>query len=242
MMVFFDESFRKHTKSGNPFGVLTGVSIPEDVFARFQRDFYQICRPYYGQVLKEGHDVHGSDLLTNTTMRVHDEGGNSGHWSLAEDILNYSNHVGIKVFGVICFRTDYQSFVCSDDTNLDLTFKYLFERIDLYMKREFSNQYAKLVFDDRGRSTNEKNGRAITSFFLKSTVGSSYDSIIKTPLYGVSKSHNYGLQLADIVATVTGRKFQGDRRVQPLWNKVHRMLYSSTIGNQKQSSLKVMRQ
>jgi len=240
-MIFFDESFRKHERTDVRFGVLMGVAIPEDVFARFQRDFYQICKPYFGTVLKEGHDVHGSDLLTNVTMRIQDEGGHSGHWSLAEDILNYSARAGIKVFGVVCFKTDFQSFVCSDETNLDLTFKYLFERVDLFMKNEFPTRYAKLVFDDRGRSTNEKNGRAITSFFLKSTVGSSYDSLIKTPLYGVSKSHNYGLQLADLVTTVAGRKFQGDRRVQLLWEKVHQMLYIGKIGNMNQSSLKVMR-
>ena len=241
MIVFLDESFRTHQTKGTKFGALIGVAIHEDVFPQFQEDFYQICKPYVGTVLRDGHDVHGSQLLTNTTLKIKDSGNHCAHWSLAEDLLNFAPNWRVKMFGVVCFRTQFHSFICSDEARLDGTFRYLFERIDRYMRIDHPGTYAKLVFDDRGRQTNEKNARAITRFFLRSSIGSGYDTILKTPFYGLSNSHNYGLQLADLLTTVVARRFQGDQRINPLWRKAHRLLHAPIVAGQRVSSLKVMR-
>lgn len=90
MLVFLDESFRKHKRTSNGFSVVAGVAIPEDTFAVFQRDWYSLVKPYLDVVLKHGHDVHGQVLLTATTLRIVESGKPSAHWSLAEDILNYA--------------------------------------------------------------------------------------------------------------------------------------------------------
>ncbi len=241
MLVFLDETFRKHKRTGNGFSVISGVAIPEDTFGGFQRDWYGLVKPYYGAVLKEGHDVHGHDLLTATTLRIVASGGHSGHWSLAEDILNYAYRRRIRAFGVVCFQDEYQSLVCADEDRLDKTYRRLFERIDVYMREKFPKRYAKLVFDDRGHSTNSRNGRAATNFLSKSTVGSGYDTIIRTPFFGVSQANNYGLQMADLVTTVLGLRFQGSDAVYPLWRKVHSMLYRFQVGERRFSSLHLMR-
>jgi hypothetical protein len=241
MLVFLDESFRTNLNTKLPFGVMAGVAIPEDTYHAFQRDFFMVRRPYHGQVLGESDEIIGQELLTNTTFKVRRKHGVSKHWSLAEDILGFSRSCNIKVFGVVCFRTGLHSFVCSDDTALDPTFRYLFERIDNYMKREFPGRIAKLVFDNRDHRTNELNARAITNFFVGSSLGLGYDSILRVPMFAVSQGHNYGLQLADLVTTVVAAYFQGRREVRPLWEKVKSMLYTVQIGGGRQTSLKVMR-
>ncbi len=53
MLIFLDESFRKNVNTGTPYGVLSGVAIPEDTFHRFQADFFLARRPYHGLVLKK---------------------------------------------------------------------------------------------------------------------------------------------------------------------------------------------
>ena len=53
------------------------------------------------------------------------------------------------MFGVVCFRDNLQNFVNQDELRLDRTFEFLFERIDAYMRSEFPERYAKLIFDDR---------------------------------------------------------------------------------------------
>ena len=60
-------------------------------------------------------------------------------------------------------------------------------------------------------------------------------------MFAVSQGHNYGLQLADLVTTVIGLRFQGERRISPLFKLVQDMLYVQKVGAQNQSSLKVMR-
>lgn len=224
-----------------PFGVLAGVAIPEDAFHTFQRDFYLVRRPYHGHVLPEDAEIKGKELLNKATLKRINLRGTSAHWSLAEDLLGFARARKLKVFGIVCFRAQLHSFACGDETALDVTFRYLFERIDVYMKREFPGRVAKLVFDDRDHKTNERNARAITNFFVKSPVGLGYDSILRIPMFAVSQGHNAGLQLADLVTTVVALWFQGWREFRPLWKIVKEMLYTVPVGGQRQTSLKVMR-
>lgn len=241
MLVFLDESFRVNENTNRPFGVLSGVAIPEDVFHSFQHDFFLVRRPYHGTVLPEDAEIKGKELLNKATLKTIRLRGASAQWSLAQDILGFARARKIKVFGVVCFRPGLQSFVCGDDAMLDVTFRYLFERIDTYVKREFPGRVAKLVFDNRDHRTHEKNARAITNFFVRSATGLGYDSILRIPLFAVSQGHNYGLQLADLVTTVIALSFQGKRDFAPLWRIVKQMLYEVPVGGQIQTSLKVMR-
>lgn len=240
MLIFLDESFRKNENTGRPFGVLAGVAIPEDTFHDFQRGFFFIRRPYHGKVLGDNDEIKGRELLNKATLkRIHMK-GSSAHWSLAQDLLGFARSRKLKVFGVVCFRSRLNSFICGDESDLDVTFRYLFERIDNYMKRDFPARRAKLIFDNRDHRTHEKNARAITNFFVRSAVGLGYDSILRVPLFAVSQGHNYGIQLADLVTTVIALYFQGRREYRPLWRVVQQMLNIVPIGGQVQSSLKVM--
>ncbi len=241
MLVFLDESFRKHDRTGREFGVLAGVAIPEDAFHSFQRDFYHTRRPYHGIVLGEESEIKGKELLGKATLKAIEMKGNSAHWSLAQDLLGFARSRRIKVFGIVCFRPRLNSFVCCDETAMDVTFRYLFERIDRYMKNEFPTRIVKLVFDNRDHATNERNAKAITNFFVRSYIGAGYDSILRVPMFAVSQGNNYGLQLADLVTTVIALKFQGKREFDPLWRIVRQMLYTARVGGLIQNSLKVMR-
>lgn len=241
MLVFLDESFRTHRRTSQRFGVLSGVAIPEDQFHRFQRDLFDVRRPYHDSVLREEHEIKGKELLGSATFRVIEKKGFSYHWNLAQEVLQYAWRQQFRVFGVVCFRPGLHTFVCGDEAKLDQTFRDLLDRIDLFMKRSFPGRFAKLIFDNRDNRTNEANARAITNFFVKSSIGTGYDSILRVPLFAASQGHNYGLQLADLVTTVIALRFQGERRVQSLWQIVHRMLDVRTVGSLRQSSLRVMR-
>lgn len=241
MLVFLDESFRTNRRTGNRFGVLAGAAIPEDIFHTFQADMFGVRGPYHGEVLKPDDEIHGVKLLNRATLRSIEKRGFSQHWNLAEDILRFSRSRDIKVFGVVCFREDLHSFVCGDELRLDVTYRYLFERVDRYMKREFPGRMAKLVFDNREHRTHERNARAITNFFTRSQLGLGYDSILRVPFFAVSQGHNYGLQLADLITTVIGLFFQQGRAYRPLWEIVRSMLYVTRVGGRDQTSLKTMR-
>lgn len=241
MLIFIDESFRTNSNNNRDFGVLAGIAIPEDTFHEFQLDFFKVRRPYHGQVLKEDDEIHGNELLSKATLKRIELRGSSEHWDLATNILCLANNRKIKTFGVVCYRQQLKSFVCGNESSMDITFRYLFERIDNYIKLEFPGRTAKLIFDNRDHRTHERNARAITNFFVKSSMGRGFDSLLRIPLFAVSQGHNYGLQLADLVTTVIALRFQGKRSFDPLWEMVRESFYMAKVGGNVQSSLKVMR-
>lgn len=241
MLVFLDESFRNHRSLGHRFGVLAGIAIPEDIYPALQDGIHGVRRPYFDTVVKEEDALHGNQLLTETTFRVREQNGYSYHWNLTEELILYARRLPIRVFAVVCFDPAFHAFSCGDERLLDPTFRFLFERIDRYMKLEFPGRYAKLVFDDRGRPTNEKNARAITNFFVRSRLGLGFDSIVRVPFFAIARTHNYGMQLADVITTVVAKRFEGDRRTDSLWRAVRSMLHVTSVGGRPVTSMKVIR-
>lgn len=110
--------------------------------------------------------------------------------------------------------------------SLDKTFRYIFERIDMFMKIEHPTQLAKVVFDDRDYGTNHPNSLAITNFFNRSPQGLALNSILKTPFFAISQAHNVGLQLADFVTTIIGLRFESCPNIQPYFDELTRCFYS----------------
>jgi hypothetical protein len=77
---------------------------------------------------------------------------------------------------------------------------------------------------------------------LAPRLGRGYDTILRTPFFAVSQAENVGLQLADVVTTVVAIRFEGDRRVQPLWRIFHDdTLYTYQLGSVRHTTLKVFR-
>jgi hypothetical protein len=242
VLVFLDESFRKHRDSGANLAVLAGVAIPESVIAEFFDGIHQMRRPYHGKVLPEDAELKGKFLLIRSVLDTLEETGTSSKWSLCEDVLRFSLRRGVRVFGLVTFDPASATLVHQDERVLDPAFRKLFVRIDRYVKIEYPGVLAKLVFDSRQDKENERNSRAITRFLTRSTLGSSFDSILKVPLFGVSQAHNYGLQVADLVTTVIGLRFAGEQRIGPLWKIVQRMLYRMDYAERRVSSLVLIKQ
>jgi hypothetical protein len=122
MLIFLDESFRPHRKTGVNFGVLAGVAIPEDQFHTVQRDIFNVRQPYHGEVLGADDEIKGKELLGSATFKSLAMRGFSYQWNLAEELLQYASRRDLKVFGVVCFRPRLHSFVCGDELRLDATF------------------------------------------------------------------------------------------------------------------------
>jgi hypothetical protein len=242
MLLFLDETFRANTRTGAKFAALSGVGIPESIFPDFLEGFWSMRRPYHGEVLDPEEEVKGKVLLNRSVLDNREEKGHSAKWSMAEDLLNDARKRGVRVFGVVTFDSRWTSLDCKDELALHESFKKLFTRVDRYMKLEHPGEFVKIVFDSRQDKENERNSRAITNFLVRSTLGISFDSIVKVPFFGVSQAHNYGLQLADLVTTVIGLRFAGEERIKPLWRIVQHMLYRTALGDRPISSLALLKQ
>ena len=168
-----------------------------------------------GMEFARNSEIKGKELFKNHVFNLMSRGIKSRNIALADDLIEYIVSKKLPVFGCVCFEKDLQLFQVDDVTALDKTFKYLFERIDIFMKKYYEYEMASLVFDDRDYGINQKNSEAITNFFQRSAKGLSMDSIVKTPFFAISPSQNFGLQLADLVTTIIGLRFASSRQIEP---------------------------
>ncbi|MEI6147826.1 MAG: DUF3800 domain-containing protein [bacterium] len=243
MLFFFDETFRDSlTRTGVSLGAVCGVAIPEHDLARVTADVYQLKLKHFGTEFAKDHEIKGKDILKNWVFKLAEKGEASRNLEFATDLLDYLVARKLWVFGCVCFEQRFQRFQCEDMTALDMTFRYLFERVDMFMKIKHHKSMAMIVFDDRDYSINQKNSEAITNFFQRSAVGLSLDSIVKTPFFAISQSQNAGLQLADFVTTIIGLRFSGNPNVQPYFTTLRKCIFTYDTGEGGRiSCLKVMR-
>ena len=243
MLFFFDETFRDClTRKDFSLGALCGIAIPETDLASVTADVYKLKIKHFGHEFAKEGEIKGKDLFKNWIFRQAGRGQPSKNLAFADDLLAYLETKKLCVFGCVCFEKEFQRFRCDDVTALDMTFRYIFERIDIFMKLKHTGSMAKLIFDDRDYSTNRKNSEAITNFFQRSAVGQSFDSIVKTPFFAISQSQNIGLQLADFVTTVIGLRFSGSSNIQPYFRVLKKSIFAYADGKgMRISCLKVIR-
>jgi hypothetical protein len=115
---------------------------------------------------------------------------------------------------------------CANVNQLERPFLYLFERIDVFMKENYPGLMAKIVFDDRGIQDNKKISASVGNFFHKCHVGQAFNSIIKVPFFGIS-TENVGIQVADLVAHILGKRFTGSKNVLPFFSRLKIMEFKS---------------
>ena len=242
MLIFFDETFRDSLSyPGATLGALCGVAIPEKQLHCVADDVFKLKLKHFGDDFARDEEIKGKELLKNYVFKLAAKGIVSKNLALADDLLTYLQAKRLHVFGCVCFEKAMQKFQCEDVRALDRTFRYVFERIDMYMKIEHPDRMAKLVFDDRDYGINKQNAEAITNFFQRSSWGLSLDSIVKTPFFAISQSQNIGLQLADFVTTVVGLRFSSHPQGARYFHQLKPCLYSYDNQGHRVSSLKVLR-
>jgi len=243
MLIFFDETFRQSLKHPDvSLGALCGIGIPERDLGRVADDVYKLKLKHLGGDFARNKEIKGKDLLKAWVFRLQARGETSHNLALASDLVEYIVTRKLPIFGCVCFDKGLQMFHVDDVASLDRTFRYLFERVDMFMKIHRPDEMASLVFDDRDYGINRKNAEAITNFFQRSAYGLSLDSVVKTPFFAISQANNIGLQLADLVTTVVGLRFTSSSTIDPLFARMSKALATwQNEDGRRISTLKVMR-
>lgn len=240
MLVFIDESFRT-SASGHELGALCGIAIPEDLMHDVATDIFNMKRNSFGDTFARERELKGAKLLKARNFPAQASAVGKASVEFVRDTLRYMARKKLVPLGVVCFNTELRTFKCDDPDRLGVTYRAIFERLDGYMTNAFPCRRAKLIFDDVDYKTNESRARTITNFFNRSVAGRGYDSIIRTPFFAVSQAENVGLQLADIVVTVCGMRFQGRQEIQPLWKILRTALFSYELEGKRHTTLKVFK-
>src|ERR1035441_8677695 len=163
MLFFFDESFRESlAHPGVSLGALCGVSGPKAQLRRMADDIYELKRRYFGSEFARDSEIKGKELFKNYVFALQKKGIVSKNLALGQELVEYIHARRLPVFGCVCFEKGMQNFQAEDVTSLDKTFRYLFERIDTWMKINRPDDRALIIFDDRDYGINRKNPEAIT--------------------------------------------------------------------------------
>ncbi len=241
MLFFFDETFRESQSTKKLLGALCGIGIPQNDLGRVAYDVFQLKRKHMGAQYAEDEEIKGKSLLSNWAFRRHTPENPSTNIALATDLIEYIVSKHLPIFGCVCFEKGLHKFQVQDVQALDYTFRFLFERIDMWMKINRPDERAILVFDDRDYGINNKNAAAITNFFTRSPWGLSMDSILRTPFFAISQAQNVGLQLADFVTTVIGLRFSSNPNIDTLFAAMKKAIPHYVDDGRHVSGLKVMR-
>lgn len=218
-------------KDGAPvdFGALCGIGIPIAAYSKIANAIFKLKFDYLGKEYAENEELKGKELLKPWALKQRDKYPDSPQKTiqLVASIIDTLIKYKLVAFGCVCFEQNDMKFACSNEKSLDLTFRYLCERINMYMKREHPGQKAIIVFDNRDSATDEKNARAITNYLVRSRQGKQMrSSVLEIPMFAISQAHNIGLQLADLVTTVTGIYAAGKFDISEIYNKLHRLFYN----------------
>lgn len=232
MLIFLDETFREAINSAGEkiqFGALCGVGIPINVYSRVANAVFKLKLATMGKEYAEEKEIKGKKLLSPRTLKLRERMPDQPQKNIQFvcEILNILKRNKLPVFGCVCWDADMRQFACRDDKVLDLTFKAVCERINMYMKREMPQKKAIIVFDNRDMGTDERNARAVTSYMVRSGAGRGMrSSILEIPMFAISQAYNVGLQLADLVTTIVGIHAEGHDLAEDLYKQLHSQFYT----------------
>lgn len=244
LLVFLDESFHDSPKEPNvSLGALCGVGIPEEQMSQVAADIYALKRRHFDETFARDREIKGRDLFKNYAFKLAQRGIASQNLALGTDLIDYIVGKRLPIFGCVCFEKKILRFQATDTSVLDNSFRFLFERVDAFMKRHRPDELASLVFDDRSYGINARNAEAITNFFQRDVRGLAMDAIVRTPFYAISQANNVGLQLANLVTAVISSRFAGNEAIEPYYFRLRRAIPFWTLGGGalRVSGLKIMR-
>ncbi|MCB4791126.1 MAG: DUF3800 domain-containing protein [Elusimicrobia bacterium] len=225
MLFFIDESWQTTEDNKYKVGVLSAIQI--------NSHDYNMCSQYIHDLkiknlgFKAGDiEIKGSHMFREFVFRLEEKQIVSRELTLARDIFAYMKTAGVLVFASVVFAKEEADLACADVRNLERPFFFLFERINIFMKENYPNLMAKIIFDDRNISFNQKLSKSVSNFFHRSHVGQTFDNIIKVPFFAIS-TENVGIQFADMVAYILGSRFTGDRGRSEFFKFVKSMEFKS---------------
>lgn len=229
MLIFIDESWQNNENDlERKVGVLAAVAIRSNDFNEYSRQIWNYKIKHLGSRCGDV-EIKGKEIFKKYLLRMEWKGIKSHQLDLARDIFKYAGEHGAKAFASIVLDEKEVDLSCADVKQLDRPFFFLFERINYFMQENYPDLTASLVFDDRGTTQNERISQSVSNFFHLSHTGKSFDRIIKVPLFAIS-SENVGIQIADMIGHLIGRRETGDEKTLAEFHKqIKQLEYKSKI-------------
>jgi len=191
MLVYVDESGFPDPRDKTLRPVLAAVCLAEKRHRKLGSELYKIKKAFFKNPQRE--------LKATELLRAHVFENRPQELSLVESVFELVRETNLAVFACIMEKPSRMPEVPAG--HLPIQYRYLFQRINLYMVNECGPEdLAILVFDGDGTAGIKGGlGPGVSNYLYRSAPGQSYSQILPTPFF-VDSRITPGIQLADMVA------------------------------------------
>lgn len=202
--------------------------MKDETARRLRRVLYGFRRKYYG--VENARDLRrelkGNELLSRQSFRLARKlRAMPNNHAVVREIFAWSERQSeehpILAFGSVVYGPDPHLRVM-EPRRLDLPFRDLIEKVSC-AAAPYKRRRVHLVFDQRFGADN-----SIAIGIQNFLSGMRVANIYPFPLFGVSHVMP-GLQIADIVSHILGRRAVGDQRIMPWWRHLLKLQWKGKV-------------
>jgi hypothetical protein len=196
MLVYIDESGHPRPSDSSTRPVLLAACIKERDAGRLTRALYSMKATALAslELTRGEQEGHAIELLNRRALLKSPE-----KRAYAETLFDFIRDSDVAIFAMVMERPLRPLY--EHETRLQPQFRWLLERIERFMERDYPHDFALPIFDGQDPRSNEKLSRRFTSFMARSSRGRAMQHIVPSPLF-VDSSLTPGTQIADACAYV----------------------------------------
>ena len=192
MLAFIDESGYARPKDPSSWNTLTAVCIPERASRDLSRWLFSTVRAVYPGTDPQTYEIKAADLLNRRQFQHSAE-----RRRLVSELSALIAKLPVSIFAIRARRpTIVPAWPAG---RLDPPHRLLVERVELHMRHDHPDQFAKLVFDETDYGNDSARSKAIRKFMHATDEGRSWKQVLDVPFF-VSSAITPGIQLADFMA------------------------------------------
>jgi len=192
MLVFIDESGELHPNGSQPRASLCAVCIPERVSRDFNQSLYDIVKTSYPGRSPFEMEIKAERYLARRPYEYSAE--------RRQTVREITELVSATPLGVYAIQMRRPTAIPNwPSTALTPHYRLLVERIELHMREEEPDGFAKVLFDERDPGADAAVSRSFRTFLSTTAEGRSWTHVIDTPFF-VSSAITPGIQVADLLA------------------------------------------
>lgn len=197
MLVFIDESGHPRPRDPATRPVILAACLKESDAGRLMRVIFAMKRSLLGRLPLTPDEKEGkaSALLNRYSLTKV-----AAKREYAESLFEMLRDFELTVFAIVMERPTQPPYEGAGF--LQAQYQWLLERIERFMEREHSNEYAIPIFDGQDPASNRIFSDCFTSFMARTEAGRAMKHIVPSPLF-VDSSLTPGIQIADVCAYTT---------------------------------------
>ncbi len=156
MLTFIDESY-----GPEPIGFIThsAILVRESINRELSRELFNLKKLFWKVNEPTDLEIKGRNLLSNRAIR------RPKNREFVEEIISLMRILKITPFAII--MKGPVSSLTGQSEYLHRVYKYLIERVDLFIRENCPENIATIIFDSKDRATNRRVAINFTNFLFK---------------------------------------------------------------------------